>query len=114
MKHVATLGGTEPIILHGNVRSHTAAALTDLLRIWQWDILEHPLYSLNIGPWDYDFFAKSLRGTRYNARDGLIPAIGRSIRNVNKDGRADGVRRLPNIWQKVIKNSINIKTYMEQ
>ena len=29
-------------------------------------------------------------------------AIGRSIRNINKDGRTNGVRRLPNIWQKVI------------
>ena len=29
-------------------------------------------------------------------------AIGLSIRNINKDGRADGVRHLPNIWQKVI------------
>ena len=43
-----------------------------------------------------------LRRTRYNTRDELIRAIGRSIRNINKDGRADGVRRLPNISQKVI------------
>ena len=32
-----------PIILHDNARSHTAAAVTDLLRRWQWEILEHPL-----------------------------------------------------------------------
>ena len=29
-------------------------------------------------------------------------AIGRSIRNINKDGRSDDVRRLPNIWKKVL------------
>ena len=34
-----------PIILHDNARSHTAAALVDLLRRWQWDILEQPPYS---------------------------------------------------------------------
>ncbi|KAJ4437171.1 hypothetical protein ANN_17306, partial [Periplaneta americana] len=54
-------------------------------------------------PCDYDLFTKvkePLRGTRYNTIDELIRAIGRSIRNINKDGRADGVRRLPNIWQK--------------
>ncbi|KAJ4433695.1 hypothetical protein ANN_16006 [Periplaneta americana] len=54
-------------------------------------------------PCDYDLFTKvkePLRGTRYNTRDELIRALGRSIRNINKDGRADGVRRLPNIWQK--------------
>ncbi|KAJ4431732.1 hypothetical protein ANN_20334 [Periplaneta americana] len=34
-----------PIILHDNARSHTAAAVKDLLRRWQWEILEHPPYS---------------------------------------------------------------------
>ena len=37
-------------------------------------------------------------------RNELIPAIEQSIQNINKDGCADGVRRLPNIWQKVINN----------
>ena len=39
-----------PIILHDNARSHSAAAVTDLLRRWQWDILEHPLYSPYMTP----------------------------------------------------------------
>ena len=47
-----------PIILHDNARSHTVAAVTDLLRRWQWEILEHPPYSPNMSPWDYDLFAK--------------------------------------------------------
>ena len=53
----------------------------------------------------YDIFAKvkePLRGIRYNTGDELIRAIGRSIENVNKDGHADGVRRVPNISQNVI------------
>ncbi|KAJ4438904.1 hypothetical protein ANN_14858 [Periplaneta americana] len=39
-------------------------------------------------PCDYDLFTKMkepLRGTRYNTRDELIRALGRSIRNINKD-----------------------------
>ncbi|KAJ4438964.1 hypothetical protein ANN_14918 [Periplaneta americana] len=98
------LGVQNSIILHDNAKSHTAAAVSDLLRRWQWEILEHPPYSPDMSPCDYDLFAKvkePLRGTRYNTRDELIRAIERSIRNINKDGRADGVRRLPNIWQKV-------------
>ena len=89
-----------PIILHDSARNHTAAAVTDLLHRWQWEIVEHPPCSPDRSPWDYDLLAKvkePLRGTRYNTRDELIHAIGRSIRNINKDGRADGVRRLPNI-----------------
>ena len=34
-----------PIILHDNARSHTAAAVTDLLLRCQWEIVEHPLDS---------------------------------------------------------------------
>ena len=58
-----------------------------------------------MSPSDYDLFAKVrdlLRRTQYNTRDELIRAIGRSIRNINKYGRADGVESLLNIWEKVI------------
>ena len=60
----------------------------------------HPM-----SPCEYDLFAKvkePLRGTRYNTRDELILVIRRWIRNIDKEGRADGVWRLPNSWQKVI------------
>ena len=95
-----------PIILNDNARSHTAA-VTDLLRRWQWEIMEQPPYSPDMSSCDYDLFAKvkePLRGIRYSTRDELIRAIWRSIQNIKKDVsiRADGVRRLPNIWQKVI------------
>ena len=86
------------IILHDNARSHADAAVTDLLRRWHWEILEHPTYSPDMSPCDCDLFAKVKelqRGTCYNTKDELIRVIGLSIRNTNKDGRGDGVRRLP-------------------
>ena len=67
-----------PIILHDNARSHTAA-VTDLLHRWQWEILEHPPYSPDMSPCDYDVSAKvkePLRSTRYNTTDEIIRAIG--------------------------------------
>ena len=51
---------------------------------------------------------ESLRETRYYTNDEVIRAIGQSIRNNNKDGRADGVRRLPNISQKVTNKGVTI------
>ena len=77
----------------------------DLIVWWQWEILEHPLFSLDMRPCDYNLFDKVKeppQGTWYNIRDELIRAIGQSIRNINKDGWADGVQCLPNIWQNVI------------
>ena len=94
------LGGAEPYILHDNVRSHTTAAVTDFLSRWQWEILEHPSYLPDVSLWDYDLFAivkEPLPGTRYNIRDELIRAIGRSKRNVYTDGGTDDVRHLPKI-----------------
>ena len=69
VKHVTTLGGIEPIILHDNEKSVTAAAVMDFLRRWQWEILKNPPYSPDMSPCDYDLFAKMkepLRGTQYN------------------------------------------------
>ncbi|KAJ4432029.1 hypothetical protein ANN_20643 [Periplaneta americana] len=39
------LGVQNPIILHDNAKTHTAAVVKDFLRRWQWEILEHPPYS---------------------------------------------------------------------
>ena len=100
-KKTATLDGTElhhspvtPLLL----LSRTSCAAGN-------GRIQHPPYSPDMSPCHYDLFIKvkePLRGTRYNTRDELIHAIRRSIRNINKDGRTDGVRHLPNIWQKVI------------
>ncbi|PSN42895.1 hypothetical protein C0J52_23444 [Blattella germanica] len=68
-----------PIILHDNARCHTAAAVRDLLRRWQWEILEHPPYSPDMSPCDYDLFSKvkePLRRNRYNTREAIIHAVG--------------------------------------
>ena len=51
---------------------------------------------------------KTLRGTGYNTRDERIRAIGRSIWNINNDGRSDGVRRLPKIWEMVMNKGATI------
>ena len=77
----------------------------DLLRRWQWEILEHPPYSPDMSPCDYDLFAKVkelLRRNSYNTRDELFHATGQSTRKINKDGCTYGVRCLPYIWENVI------------
>ena len=76
-----------PIILHDNEGSHTTAAVTDFFRLWEWGILQLPPYSPDMGPCDYDLFAKvkePLRGTRYNTRDELTRALERSIETSRK------------------------------
>ena len=91
-------------IIHDNARSHTANN-TDLLCPWQWEILEHSPNSHGMSPCDYDLFAKvkePLRETRYNTRDELIRAEGRSIRNISKKDELMVYDAFSNIWRKVI------------
>jgi transposase len=76
-----TLVGSEPVIRDDNARPHTVDAVKDLLCRWRWEILEHPPYSPDMSPHDYDLFAKMkepLRGTRYSTRQEIIRAVGRS------------------------------------
>ena len=56
--------------------------------------LQHPPNSPDMSPCDYELFAKvkePLRETRYNTREELFRATRRSIRNIKKDGRPDGL-----------------------
>jgi transposase len=87
-------------LLHDNSRANTADAVEDLLRRWRWEILEHPPYSPDMNPDDYDSFAimkEPLRGTRYNSREEIIRAVGQSLLDINRSGHADGVRHLRQI-----------------
>ncbi|PNF29374.1 hypothetical protein B7P43_G07838, partial [Cryptotermes secundus] len=84
--------------------AHTTDTVKDLLRRWRWEILQHPPYSPDMSPCDYDLFAKMkepLRGLRYNTREEIILAVGWSLLDINRCGRANGVQHLQ-IWQKVV------------
>jgi len=96
---------TNAILLHDNAGAHTANVVTDLPRRWRWEMLEQPSYTPDMSPYGYDLFAKMkepLRGIRYNTRGAIIRAVGRSLLHINRSGPADGVRRLPQIWQKLV------------
>jgi hypothetical protein len=78
------------IILHDNARARTADAVKDPLRRWRWEIQEHPPYSPDMSPCDYDLFGKmeeTLWETRYSTRVEIIRAVGRSLLDMRGDGR---------------------------
>ena len=45
-------------LLHHNARPHTAARTNVLFRLFYWEIFDHPPYSLDLPPSDYDLFTK--------------------------------------------------------
>jgi transposase len=65
-----------------------------LLRRWRWEILEQPPNSPDMSSCDYDLFTKmkeTLRGKRYNTREAIIRAVGRSLLDINRRDYIEGM-----------------------
>ena len=95
--YVAQLG-VNSHILHDNATPRKAICVWNLLRRWKWEVLEHPPYSTDISPCDYNLIRKlkaPLRGHRFRTRDDIAIAVRRLIITNFSHGEADGIRRLP-------------------
>lgn len=96
-----------PILLHDNARAHVARAVSDLLNRWGWEVLYHPPYSPDISPCDFDLIPKlkePLRGTKFRTVNDILSAVDRSLRTIQRLGSADGIRRLPHRWERIVRN----------
>ena len=94
------------IILHDNSTPHKAICVRDLLRRLRWEVLEHPPYSPNLSPCDYDLVPKlkaPLREHRFRTRDDIAIAVRRLIMTNFKHGEAEGSAQLTVL-------GINLKT----
>ena len=92
-------------LLHDNATPHKATCVRDLLRYWRWEVLEHPPYSPDLPPCDYDLIPKlkaPLRGPRFRTRDDIAITVRRLIMTNFSHGETDGIRQLPHRWQYTI------------
>ena len=90
------------IILHDNATPHKEICVRNLLRRWRWEVLEHPSYSLDVSPCDYDLIPKLkalLHGHRFRTQDDIAIAVRRLIMTNFSHGEADGIRQLSHHWQ---------------
>ena len=93
------------IILHDNAIPHKAICVRDLLGRWRWEVLEHPSYSPDLSPCDYDLIPKlkaPFRGHRFRTRDDISIAVLRLIMTNFSHGEANCIRTLPHRWQRTI------------
>jgi histone-lysine N-methyltransferase SETMAR len=66
------------IILHDNATSHTADTVRRCLQRWGWEILQHPPYSPDLSPCDFDLIPKvkkPLRGKRFANKQDIFTAF---------------------------------------
>ena len=93
-----------PIILLDNTTPHGAVNVTSLLGRYEWEILEHPPYSLDISPCDFDLFPKikeDTRGICYIDLQKLEVAVAERVKVVQRSCLATGIDGLPKRWQSV-------------
>jgi transposase len=46
------------VLLHDNARPHTVTRTNALIRLFNWEIFDHPPYSPDLSPSDYHLFTK--------------------------------------------------------
>ncbi|PSN46624.1 hypothetical protein C0J52_16814 [Blattella germanica] len=79
------------IVLHDNATAHTADIVKKRLRRWRWEALDHPTYSPDPTPSNFDFIPKlkaSLPGRRFHTREDIA----------NADARIPNHRTCPSFW----------------
>ena len=80
------------IVLHDFARPHTAQNVNQ----WEWKLLEHPPYILDLSPCDFDLIAKvkePLRGRRFRTQYDVAKLT---------HGETGGIRRLPHRLQLIV------------
>ena len=96
---------TGPIILHDNETPHDANGVTSLLGQYEWETVDHPPYSPDISPCDFDLFPKLqeyMRGICYNDLKELESAVAARVRVLENGCLATGIDDQPKRWESVI------------
>ena len=99
-------GIRQPIILQDNARPHTSV-LTQayLFEETDWELLNHPPYSPDMNPCDFDVINKiknPLRGNAFDDLDELRNSTIASMMGLNENQTLIGTTELVGRWQKVV------------
>ena len=95
---------SHPLILHDNARPHIHSEVRAFMSRHRWERLEHPPYSPDLNPCDFDGIIRIkrlLKGIRYDNEQELKTAVERIIRLINMFEEVRGIQRLPERWEYV-------------
>ncbi|KAJ4432060.1 hypothetical protein ANN_20674 [Periplaneta americana] len=93
------------ILLHANARPHRARHTMYAIRDLRWEVLEHPTYSKNLSPCDFQIFGKlksDLGGRRFATDSDVIEAVHQCCHQQPKDFYEQGSKNLMSRWDKCL------------
>lgn len=93
------------IFQHDNARPHVAKVVQEELKEQKWEVLPHPPYSPDIAPSDYHLFRTmqtDLAGHRFQSFEDIENWLDEWIGSKDKQFFRNGIRKLPELWAKVV------------
>ena len=85
------------VLLHNNARPHTAARTNALIKLFNWEIFEHPPYSPDLAPSDYHLFTKIkvwLATQRFHTNEELVDRVNIRLHNLATPFFDEGLKKL--------------------
>jgi histone-lysine N-methyltransferase SETMAR len=73
------------VFLHDNPRPHTAARTNALIKLFNWEIFDHPPYTPDLAPSDYNLFTKMkiwLATQHFHSNEELMDGVSNWLHNL--------------------------------
>ena len=73
------------VLLHDNARPHTATRTNALIKLFNWEIFDHPPYSSDLAPSNYHLFTKIkvwLATQRFHTNEELMDGVNNWLHNL--------------------------------
>jgi histone-lysine N-methyltransferase SETMAR len=85
------------VLLYDNVRPHTAVRTNALIKLFNWEIFDHPPYSSDLAPIDYHLFTKMkvwLATQRFHTNEDLVDGVNNWLHNLATTFFDEGLQKL--------------------
>ena len=93
------------ILLHDNASSHTAARINASIKLFNWDIFDHPPYSPELTPSVYHFFTKMkvwLATQHFHTNEDLMDGVNNWMHNLAAPFFDEGLQKLVSQYDKCL------------
>jgi hypothetical protein len=93
------------VLLHDNARPHTAARTNALIKLFNWEIFDHPSYSRDLVPIGYHLFTKMkvwLTTQRFHTNEEFMDGVNNWLHNLAALFFDEGLQKLVSLYDKCL------------